>query len=87
MDRAITTAKTVDGDAGRFYAHARDEGRHRDHYIPGATCAQEAALIFAEHWTGADLSHPVAVVVRDAVSGEQQCFTIDLDAGEAGPCA
>ena len=70
----------------RFYAHARDEGRHHDHLVPDAADAQDAALIFAEHWAGAEDSHEVHVIVRDGATGERQCFTIDLDAGAAAPC-
>lgn len=71
----------------RYYAHARDEGRHRKHLVPQATSLQEAALIFAEHWTASDPAAEVSIIVEDADTGEQQCFMIDLGSGEAEPCA
>lgn len=63
-----------------------DDG-HQVHSIEGLTF-QEAALTFVEHWfppTGAD--DAISVVVVDQESGQQQCFRIDLDSGDAAPCA
>ncbi len=75
--------------AGPFYAHARGEDRHVAHLVPSATSAQDAALQFAEHWlpnvtNGAD---SMSIIVRDAETGHEQCFMIDLDSGDAAPCA
>ncbi len=88
----MTTASQAAGPQSRearFYAHARQEGRHRDHLIPGAETLQDAAMIFAEHWLpmavgeGADA---LSVIVRDGDTGEEQCFTVHLDSGDAEPC-
>ena len=74
----------------RFYAHTRTEGRPRDHLVPGAATLQDAAMIFAAHWLPlplADHDGEVSVIVRDGETGEEQCFTVHLDSGDAEPCA
>jgi len=49
---------------------------------------EAAGALFAEEWA----PHPesgavVTVIVRDAESGEERCYRIDLDDGAATPCA
>ena len=69
----------------RYYVHAREQGRSHAHFVPGATTLQDAALRFAEHWSDAG-AQEVRVIAVDGDTGEERCFCIDLQAGEAGPC-
>ena len=69
----------------RFYVHARDEARSHAHFVAGAESLQDAALRFAEHWSGATFEGEVRLIAFDGDTGEERCFCIDLDAGEAGP--
>ena len=62
------------------------ESRHQTHRVEGASF-EEAAFEFVDRW------HPegtetgdVAVIVTDCVTGEQHCFRLDLETGEAGAC-
>jgi hypothetical protein len=49
-----------------------------------AASFEEAAVIFAEDWHGQGAA--LRIVVADAESGEERCFTVDLTTGEAAPC-
>lgn len=71
--------------ARRFVAHAP---QGHAHLIADAGSFVEAAVLYAERWhpTTAQGEPLVAVTVIDASNGEQHCFAIDLDTGEAGPC-
>ena len=71
----------------RFLAHAKSDPRHSQHLVPGAESFEDAALRFAEHWSPSDNDSEVAIIVTECGSGEQQCFVIDLDAGDASPCS
>ena len=68
----------------RFYAHNRDDGRHSGHVVDGEDF-HDAALLFAEQWAAADPAE-VSVIVKDCESGEEQCFVVHLDEGDAEPC-
>ena len=70
----------------RFYAHPRDDARSHAHLVPGAESLQDAAIRFAEHWSGAALDGEVRIVAFDGDTGEERCFCIDLGAGESEPC-
>ena len=71
----------------RFVAHARGEPRHSEHRVPEAASFEDAALRFTEHWSPApDAQGEVSIIVTECTTGEQQCFVVDLDAGEAAPC-
>ena len=70
--------------AQRFYVHARDEARSHAHFVAGAESLQDAALRFAEHWSGPE--GEIRLIAFDGDTGEERCFCIDLDAGEAEPC-
>ena len=72
--------------AHRFYVHARDEARSHAHFVAGAESLQDAALRFAEHWGAPAPDGEVRLIAFDGDTGEERCFCIDLDAGEAGPC-
>ncbi|NQE63749.1 DUF5961 family protein [Caulobacter sp. RHG1] len=50
--------------------------------------AEAAALAYLEDFGGdPDEDDVVAVVVRDAETGREQCFRIDLATGETAPCS
>ncbi len=69
--------------ARSFYAHDRNGHRQDGRLIGEAENFHDAALTYAEH-AGAD--GELAVLVRDCESGEEQCFVVDLDEGDATPC-
>ena len=72
----------------RYVAHAVADHGHGDRLAPEARSFAEAALLFTERWhpaTGDD--GVLSITVTDCDSGEQQCFTIDVDTGDVGPCA
>jgi hypothetical protein len=75
-----------DEETRNFAVRASHDDRRQVHAIEGLT-AQEAALTFVEHWFPADPGDQVSVVVVDNDSGRQECFRIDLDSGDAAPCA
>lgn len=68
---------------GRFAVHETDEPQARSRLIDEPSF-EAAALHFAEDHHGD--GEVVSVIVEDCESGERQCFRIDLDTGEAGPC-
>ena len=68
----------------RFAVHGTDEPQTRSRLVEDKTF-EAAALQFAEDHHGD--GEIVSVIVEDCESGERQCFRIDLDSGEAGPCA
>ena len=71
-------------DSGRRYsAYDNSEARHHAHTVD-ASGFLDAALTYVERWGGAH--EQVSVTVVDCETGEQQCFRIDLEAGEAAPC-
>jgi hypothetical protein len=49
---------------------------------------EAAALAYLEDFVLAADSedHEVSVVVRDLADGQEHCFCVDLDTGEAAPC-
>jgi hypothetical protein len=69
----------------RYSVHGAEEAPSRAHLVEGVSF-EDAALHFVEH------SHPegdgeeVSLFVEDCETGERQCFRIDLETGEAGPC-
>jgi hypothetical protein len=72
----------------RYVAHAVEDHGRGSHLVPEAASFVEAAVMFAEHWhpTASD-DGAVSVTVVDCDSGEQHCFTIDIDSGDVEPCA
>lgn len=75
-----------DPSSRRFYAHDRGVGRGSGHVVEGAGDFHDAAILFAETWAPADPAGEVSVIVKDCDSGEEQCFIVHLDEGEADPC-
>jgi hypothetical protein len=71
----------------RFTAYAAHDSARHCHAAPGATSYEEAALEFVEAWhPAADADGEVTVIVLDHATGREQCFTVDVGAGEAEPC-
>ena len=70
----------------RYCAYAADDGRAHGHTLDAEGFAQ-AAMSFVEVWhPEPDDDGEVTVIVLDQASGEQQCFVVDLAAGEMEPC-
>jgi hypothetical protein len=71
----------------RFSAYAAHDSARHCHAAPAARSFEEAALDFVEAWhPAADADGEVKVIVVDARSGREQCFTVDLGQGEAERC-
>jgi hypothetical protein len=69
-----------------FQVYAAHDGRNHSHDVEGQSY-EDAALAFVEEWRpAADADSEVQIIVRDANSGREQCFRIDLFSGEAAPC-
>lgn len=72
--------------AQKFYAHASSEGSGRGHLVAEATSFEDAAIRFAEDRLDAEEEGQVKVIVRDAETGEQHCFCVDVGDETAAPC-
>jgi len=72
----------------RFSVHGAEEAPSRTHLVEGVSF-EDAALHFVEdrHPEGEGEGEAVSLFVEDCETGERQCFRIDLETGEAGPCA
>ena len=47
-----------------------------------------AAVAYIEDFhPPADADNEISIIVRDLADGREQCFHIDLDTGETGPCS
>ena len=69
-----------------FCVRALHEARGHAHEVQGASF-EEAVLAFIEDWHPApDDEGEVSLVVRDQGTGREQCFRIDIGAGEIAPC-
>lgn len=79
-------ASNPDPAPRRFSVHGAAETPSRAHLVEGVSF-EDAAMQFVEerHPEGAD--DQVSLFVEDCETGERQCFRIDLQTGEAGPCA
>ena len=72
----------------RYVAHTVADHGHAAHLVPEARSFVEAALLYTEHWHPAAVEDgALSVTVTDCESGEQHCFTIDVDTGDVGPCS
>lgn len=73
-------------DTQTYRVHARHDDGHRGHVID-AVSFEDAAVAFVELWhPPVDADGDVSVIVRQTTSGQEHCFRIDLDNGEAAPC-
>ncbi|MBO9711081.1 MAG: hypothetical protein J7521_23015 [Caulobacter sp.] len=72
-------------DTQTFRVHVRGDASH-GHAID-AVSFEDAAVAFVERWSpAADADDEVSVIVREAATGVEHCFRIDLDNGEAASC-
>jgi Family of unknown function (DUF5961) len=72
--------------ARTFCVFSAHDGRKSGHDVEGRSY-EDAALTFVESWHPAiDADGEVSVIVRDAESGREECFRIDVEHGEAAPC-
>lgn len=70
----------------RFAVHGVSECAARAHLIEGVSF-EDAALHFLEdQHPFADAQDEVTLFVEDCETGERQCFRIDPETGETGPC-
>lgn len=71
----------------QFSVHARDVDSHHPRLLEEASF-EAAAVAFVEdfHPPVGD-SNEISVVVREVDTGHEHCFRIDLDSGDASPCA
>mgnify|MGYP001546972255 CR=1 FL=1 len=91
MSRASAAARLmpmpmdVPAPQRRFAVHAVEDAPSRAHLVEGASF-EDAALGFAEDQHPQADGDEIALLVEDCETGERQCFRIDLDTGDAGPC-
>jgi len=71
-------------DQRRFSAHCSNDDTVVSNFVTTADSFEEAALRFAERWSGAE--EMCRVIVVDTDTGEQHCFTIEVGQGLAEPC-
>jgi hypothetical protein len=69
-----------------YCVHASADEIARPHRVEAEDFV-DAALAYAERWLAPDPQAPVVLYVQDEGSGEERCLTLDLDHGEARPCA
>lgn len=70
----------------QFAVHAAHENRDQGHHVEGESF-EAAAVAFVDAWhPTVDAEGDVAVIVREADSGHEQCFRIDVETGETRPC-
>ena len=70
----------------RFNVRARHDGHGSHHHVFGASF-EDAAVAFIERWgSSVDADGAVSVLVSDE-HGCERCFSVDLEHGEAAPCA
>lgn len=68
-----------------YRVHAHDDRSH-GHAVEAASF-EDAAITFVEMWRPpVDAGNEVSVIVREADSGLELCYRIDLDSGDAAPC-
>lgn len=69
----------------RFSVHGVEDAPARAHIVQGASF-EDAAMHFVQDRHPQGDGDEVSLFVEDCETGERQCFRIDLDTGEAGPC-
>ena len=70
----------------RFSVHGLAETPSRGQMIEGLNF-EDAALHFVEaHHLESPADEAVSLIVEDCETGERQCFTVDLETGDAAPC-
>ena len=77
---------TVESLQRRFTVHGVDEAPSRGCEVEGLSF-EDAALHFVEiHHLESRTDEEVSLLVEDCETGERQCFTVDLETGDAAPC-
>lgn len=69
----------------RFSVHGAEEAPSRARLVEGVSF-EDAVLHFVEDCHPQGDGAEVSLLVEDCETGERQCFRIDLETGEAGPC-
>ncbi len=69
-----------------FYAHDRNAHRQGGAMINDADSFHDAAVAYAERQAPASEGGELSVIVKDCETGEEHCFVVSLDDGEAEPC-
>jgi len=79
------TTTTDLGLQRRFSVHGVEDAPGRAHLVEGVSF-EDAALHYLEdqHVEAAD--DEVSLLVEDCVTGERQCFRVDLATGRTEPC-
>jgi hypothetical protein len=73
-------------DLRQFTARVQTESRQHTYAVEGASF-EDAVFEFVDcRRPQADEAGEVAVLVTDSQTGEQHCFRLDLDSGEAERC-
>jgi hypothetical protein len=67
----------------QFSVHARHVDSHHARVVSEPSF-EAAAVAYVEDFHPA--GDEVSVIVRDLHTGQEHCFRIDLDTGEAAPC-
>lgn len=71
----------------RFCVHGLAGPASRAHIVRGRSFEDAALRFVGDHHPLADADREVSLYVEDLETGERQCFRIDLETGDAGPCA
>lgn len=70
----------------RYCVYTAYAGRQHSHLVEGESF-EAAALSFVEQWHPAiDGGDEVAIVVREADTGREVCFHVDMQSGQTAPC-
>jgi hypothetical protein len=70
----------------RFSVRARHVDAHHARVVEEPSF-EAAAVAYVEDLHPPGDAQEISVIVRDIDSGREHCFRIDLDSGDAAPCA
>jgi hypothetical protein len=70
----------------QFSVHARHLDGHHARTVSESSF-EAAAVAYVEDLHPPGGEDEISVIVRDIESGHEHCFRIDLESGEAAPCA
>jgi hypothetical protein len=77
----------VAGETRQFRVHARHVDHHHARVVEEASFEAVAVAYVEDFHPAMTEDHEISVIVREVESGHEHCFRIDLDSGEAAPCA
>jgi hypothetical protein len=69
----------------RFSVHGVDEAPSRGFLVEGLSF-EDAAMHYVEDRHIDIVDDEISLLVEDCITGERQCFHVDLSTGEAAPC-